>query len=81
MLLISSWWPYASWLKRVTFVHQCAWKEEEYRILDRDTIEHLLQQQNLTFDTAITMCRGEEATKKQRSDIMTLSLHFGTRRN
>ena len=41
-------------------------------ILDGDTIEHLLQQQNLTLDKAITMCRAEEAAKKQRSDI-TLS--------
>ena len=43
-------------------------------ILDGDTIEHLLQQQNLTLDTAITMCRAKEATKKQRSDI-TLATH------
>jgi len=39
-------------------------------ILDGDTIDQLLQQQNLTFDTAITMCRAEEASKKQRSSII-----------
>ena len=37
--------------------------------LDGDTIEHLLQQHNLTLDTAITTCRAEEAAKRQRSKI------------
>ena len=33
-------------------------------ILDGDTIEHLLQQQNLTLSVAITACRAQEAAKK-----------------
>ena len=33
-------------------------------ILDGDTTEHLLQQQDLTLDAAITMWRAEEAAKK-----------------
>ena len=43
-------------------------------ILDGDIIEHFLQQQKLILDTAITMYRAEEATKKQRSNI-TLTTH------
>ena len=38
-------------------------------ILEGDTVEHLLQRQDLTLDTAITTCRAEEAAKKQRSAI------------
>jgi len=38
-------------------------------ILDGNTIEHLLQQHNLTLDTAITTCIAEEAAKRQRSEI------------
>jgi len=39
------------------------------RIIDGDTIEHLLQQHNLTLNTAITTCRAEEAAKRQCSEI------------
>ena len=38
-------------------------------LIDGDTIEHLLQQHNLTLDMTITMCRAQEAAKKQRKDI------------
>ena len=38
-------------------------------IVEGDTIEHLLQQENLTLATAITSCRAQEAAKKQRADI------------
>ena len=36
------------------------------RLLDGDTIEELLKQQNLTLDATITTCRAQEAAKKQR---------------
>ena len=32
-------------------------------LIDGDTIEHLLQQHNLTLDMTITMCRAQEAAK------------------
>ena len=38
-------------------------------LLDGDTIEELLKQQNLTLDATITTCRAQEAAKKQRQDI------------
>ena len=37
---------------------------------DGDTVEHLLQQQNLTLDTAITTCRSQEAAKNQCREIL-----------
>ena len=49
-------------------------------ILDGDTIEHLLQQQNLTLDKAITMCRAEEPLKSNAQTSLfhrtILSLQF-----
>ena len=38
-------------------------------ILDGDTTEQLLKEPNLTLDTAITICRAQEAAKKQRSEM------------
>ncbi|XP_065893428.1 uncharacterized protein [Dysidea avara] len=38
-------------------------------LVDGDTIEQLLRQQNLTLDTTITMCCAQEAAKTQRKDI------------
>ncbi|XP_065891734.1 uncharacterized protein [Dysidea avara] len=38
-------------------------------LVDGDTIEQLLRQQNLTLDTTITMCRAQEAAKTQRKDV------------
>ena len=32
-------------------------------LVDGDTIEELLKQQNITLDATITMCRAQEATK------------------
>ena len=37
--------------------------------LDGDVTENLLKQTNLTLDTAITMCRAQEAAKKQWSEM------------
>ena len=34
-------------------------------LLDGDTVEHLLQEKDLTLDKAITTCRAQEAAKKQ----------------
>ena len=45
------------------------WDQIIEGILEGDTVEHLLQRQDLTLDTAITTCRAEEAAKKQRSAI------------
>ena len=45
-------------------------------ILEGDTVEHLLQRQDLTLDTAITTCRAEEAAKKQqRSNALQFLSH------
>ena len=38
-------------------------------LIDGDTVEHLLRQQDLTLDNAIAICRAQEAAKKQRKDI------------
>ena len=38
-------------------------------ILDGDTTEQLLKEPNLSLDTAITICRAQEAAKKQRSEM------------
>ena len=38
-------------------------------LLDGDTVEHLLQEKDLTLDKAITTCRAQEAAKKQRAEI------------
>ena len=38
-------------------------------LLDGDTIEELLKQQNLTLDATITTCCAQEAAKEQRQDI------------
>jgi len=43
-------------------------------LLDGDTIEELLKQQNLTLDATITTCRTQEAAKKQRQDITDRSV-------
>ena len=34
-------------------------------LLDKDTVEHLLRQQELSLEAAITICRAQEAAKKQ----------------
>ena len=34
-------------------------------LLDKDTVEHLLRQQELSLDNAIAICRAQEAAKKQ----------------
>ena len=38
-------------------------------LIDKDTIEHLLRQQELTLEAAITICRAQEVTKKQYQAI------------
>ncbi len=38
-------------------------------LLDGDTVEHLLQEKDLTLDKAISTCRAQEAAKKQRAEI------------
>ena len=38
-------------------------------LIDGDTVEHLLRQQDLTLDNAIAICRAQEAAKKQCKDI------------
>ena len=38
-------------------------------LIDGDTVEYLLRQQDLTLDNAIAICRAQEAAKKQRKDI------------
>ena len=47
---------------------QCAQKNIRDQIitglLDKDTVEHLLRQQELSLDNAITICRAQEAAKK-----------------
>jgi len=43
-------------------------------LLDGDTIEELLKQQNLTLDSTITTFRAQEAAKKQRQDIIDHSV-------
>ena len=42
-------------------------------LLDGDTVEHLLQEKDLTLDKAITTCRAQEAAKKQRAEIANTS--------
>ena len=38
-------------------------------LLDGDTVEHLLQEKDLSLDKAIHMCQAQEAAKKQRAAI------------
>ena len=38
-------------------------------LLEGDTVEDLLQEQDLSLDTAISKCRAQEAARKQRADI------------
>ena len=38
-------------------------------INDGDIVEYLLRQPNLTLDTVISTCRGQEAAKRQRREI------------
>ena len=38
-------------------------------LIDQDTVEHLLRQQELTLEAAITICRAQEAAKKQCRSI------------
>ena len=40
-------------------------------LMDGDTVEDLLKEKNLTLDTTITKCRGQEAAKRQRAEITT----------
>ena len=42
-------------------------------LLDGDTVEHLLQEKDLTLDKAITTCRAQEAAKKQQAEIANTS--------
>ena len=39
-------------------------------INDSNTVEHLLRQQNLTLDMAVTTCRAQEAAKNQCREIL-----------
>ena len=45
-------------------------------ILDGDTVEHLLQEKDLSLDKAIRMCQGQEAAKKQRAAIQQGPSHL-----
>ena len=38
-------------------------------LLDGDTVEVLLQENNLTLASAISKCQGQEATKKERASL------------
>ena len=53
--------------------NQCAQKSIRDQIIeglvDKDTVEHLLRQQELSLETAITICRAQEAAKKQCRSI------------
>ena len=42
--------------------------------MDQDTVEHLLRQQELTLEAAITICRAQEAAKKQCRSIQDSAL-------
>ena len=57
---------------------ECAQKNIRNQIIkginDGDTVEHLLQQPNLTLDTAINRCRAQEAAKRQRREITSSHL-------
>ena len=57
---------------------QCAKKNIRDQIIegliDKDTVEHLLQQQELTMKAAITKCRAQEAAKKQCQTIQDNNL-------
>ena len=46
-------------------------------INDSDTVEHLLRQQNLTLDMAVTTCRAQEVAKSQCREILeyTITVH------
>ena len=52
---------------------QCAQKNIRDQIIegtpDGDTVEQLLKQPDLTLDSAITICRAQEAAKKQRREM------------
>ena len=39
-------------------------------LVDGDTIETLLREKDLTLEVTITRCRGQEAAKKQRAEIV-----------
>ena len=39
-------------------------------ISENDTVEHLLQEQNLTLNRAIAICRPQEAAKNQCKEIL-----------
>ena len=43
-------------------------------LIDKDTVEHLLRQQELTLEAAITICRAQEAAKKQCRSIQDNNL-------
>ena len=53
---------------------ECATKNIRDQIIegisDSDTVEHLLQEQNLTLDRAIAICRAQEAAKNQCKEIL-----------
>ena len=38
-------------------------------LLDGDAVEDLLKEKDLTLDTAVTICRAQEAARKQRAEI------------
>ena len=54
-------------------INQCIRKNTRDQIieglLDKDTVEHLLQQPHLFLEAAITICRAQEAAKKQCKSI------------
>ena len=45
-------------------------------LLDGDTVEHLLQEKNLSLDRAISVCQAQEAAKKQRAAIQQGPSHL-----
>ena len=53
--------------------NQCAQKSIRDQIIeglvDKDAVEHLLRQQELSLEAAITICRAQETTKKQCRSI------------
>ena len=45
-------------------------------LLDGDTVEHLLQEKDLSLDRAISVCQAQEAAKKQRAAIQQGPSHL-----
>lgn len=45
-------------------------------LLDGNTVEHLLQEKDLSLDRAVSVCQAQEAAKKQRAAIQQGPSHF-----